>query len=245
MTLLDIGLVGLAFLLAGVLKGVVGLGLPTVALALLSPVIGVHTAMTVILLPAIVTNIWQALAGPHLTALLLRLWPLLVCLCLGTVVAGEILVRASESAVAAVLGVTLIVYASWSLAGIELRTPASRERWLGPLAGLATGTLAGTTGTFVVPSVMYMRSLDWHRDTLVQGMGLVFMTGIVALGTSLGRIGFLDAERAGASLAGVVPALVGLWFGQRLRQRLSIRAFQRAMLIVLATIGVHLLIEAL
>lgn len=242
MTPLDLVLIAAAFLLAGLLKGVVGLGLPTLSLALLSPMIGVHAAMTAILLPSLLTNVWQASAGPHLWNLLRRLGPLLLCLCLGTVAAGELLLRVSETTVAAVLGVTLIMYAVWSLTAVELSTSVAAERWLGPLAGLTTGVLAGTTGTFVVPSVMYMRSLDWSRDALVQGMGLVFLVGTLALGVSLDRIGFLETELAGVSLGAVVPALLGIWLGQRVRRRLSVRAFQRAMLLVLAAIGVHLLI---
>lgn len=241
---LEIGLILAAFLLAGALKGIVGLGLPTVSLALLSPVIGVHAAMTAILLPTLLTNAWQTLAGPDLGGLLRRLWPLLAGLCVGTLLAGEVLVRASEAAVGAVLGVTLLVYVATSLTRFAPRTPWAGERWLSPLAGLATGALAGTTGTFVVPSVIYMRSLDWSRDLLVQGMGLVFLTGTLILTASLGRIGFLEADLASLSLAGVAPALAGVWLGQRLRRRLSARAFHHWMLLVLATIGAHLLLAA-
>jgi len=240
----EIGLIMAAFLLAGTLKGVVGLGLPTLSLALLTPVIGVHAAMTAILLPSFLTNAWQALTGPDLGGLLRRLWPLLVGLCIGTLLAGEILVRASETTVGAVLGLILLVYVATSLTPFELRMSGAHELWLSPLAGLATGALAGTTGTFVVPSVIYMRSLAWSRDLLVQGMGLIFLTGTLVLAASLGRIGFLEADLAGLSLAGVAPALAGVWLGQSLRRRLSTRTFHRGMLLALAGIGAHLLLTA-
>ena len=55
--------VALTFLLAGLVKGVIGLGLPTISLALLTAALGLPQAMALLLVPSFVTNLWQAVAG--------------------------------------------------------------------------------------------------------------------------------------------------------------------------------------
>ena len=58
-------LVTATFLLAGFVKGVVGLGLPTVAMGLLTLVLAPSQAAALLIVPSFVTNIWQLLAGPR------------------------------------------------------------------------------------------------------------------------------------------------------------------------------------
>ena len=65
-----LALVAGVLLLAGTVKGVVGLGLPTVTLALLTATTGLEAAVAVMLLPSLVTNLWQALAGGGFAVLL-------------------------------------------------------------------------------------------------------------------------------------------------------------------------------
>src|SRR5579862_6722432 len=74
----------LIFLVAGFVKGALGLGLPTIAMAFLTLMMPPAAAATVLILPSFVTNVWQ-LAGPQLGALLRRLWPMQLAGALATV----------------------------------------------------------------------------------------------------------------------------------------------------------------
>ena len=58
-----VAIVCATFLFAGWVKGVVGLGLPTIALALLAATVGLKEAIALMLIPSMVTNLWQGLAG--------------------------------------------------------------------------------------------------------------------------------------------------------------------------------------
>ena len=88
MTSFDIGqeiaFIGLTFLLAGFVKGVVGLGLPTVAVGLLGLVMPPAQAAALLVAPSMVTNVVQLFSGPRFGTLLQRLWPMLVAICSGT-----------------------------------------------------------------------------------------------------------------------------------------------------------------
>ena len=68
--------VGASFLVAGFVKGVVGLGLPTVAMGTLSLVMPPVQAAALLIVPSLVWNVWQLAAGPGLRALLRRVWPM-------------------------------------------------------------------------------------------------------------------------------------------------------------------------
>src|SRR5271154_5521972 len=71
-------LITVAFLLAGFVKGALGLGLPTVAMGLLAVSMPPARALAIVIVPAIVTNIWQTFVGPYLRDIIRRLWPLLI-----------------------------------------------------------------------------------------------------------------------------------------------------------------------
>ena len=73
-----------AFLLAGFVKGVIGLGLPTVSIGLLGLLMTPSQAAALLVVPSLVTNVWQAAAGGGLMTLARRLWPLLAGICVGT-----------------------------------------------------------------------------------------------------------------------------------------------------------------
>ena len=92
------------FLLAGTVKGVIGLGLPTVSLALLTVAIDLPHAMALLLVPSFITNLWQAAVGGNGGAILRRLWPFLL-MATGTVWLGATaLTRVDLSLLSALLG---------------------------------------------------------------------------------------------------------------------------------------------
>ena len=131
------------FLLAGTVKGIIGLGLPTVSLGLLVLVFDLTTAMALLLAPSFATNLWQATTGGHGRVIVRRLWPFLL-LATSTVWLGALaLTRVDLSLLSALLGGLLVTYATLNLVGIRLTTSASQEAWLGPLFGTANGILTG------------------------------------------------------------------------------------------------------
>lgn len=233
------------FLLAGMVKGVVGFGLPVVALALLTVAFGLPQAMALMLAPAFVTNVWQAMAGGNGRALLHRLWPFLL-LAAATVWIGALaLTRVNLAWLSALLGLLLVVYATVSLAGLRFTVTPRQENWLGPLIGVVNGVLSGMTGAYVVPGALYLQALGLPRDTLVQAMGLLFLISTLALAAALGGNGFLNAELGGISAAAVVPALAGMALGQHIRKRLPEQTFRQVFFAALLLLGAYIIASAL
>src|SRR5258708_10822990 len=100
-----------ALLLAGFIKGVVGLGLPTVAIGLLAVTMQPSRAIAIVIVPAIVTNIWQTFAGPYLRDIIRRLWPLMAGTVIGIWLNAGMLTGPYARYGTIVLGVLLVFYA--------------------------------------------------------------------------------------------------------------------------------------
>jgi uncharacterized protein len=147
---------------------------------------------------------------------------------------------------AALLGAALAAYGAVGLANIHpLRPTASRETWLGPLVGIATGLVTAATGVFVLPAVPYLQALGLEKDDLVQALGLSFTVSTVALGAGLLQAQLLDPALAVASLAALLPAAVGMGLGQLLRVRVSEATFRTAFFAGLLVLGAYALLRSL
>ncbi len=236
-------LVVITFLLAGAVKGVIGLGLPTIAMGLLGLAMPPAQAAALLIVPSTLTNLWQLAAGGHLPALLRRLGPMLTMIFFGTLLGSAWLgINSGQWAVHA-LGAALVIYALYGLAGPALRVAPEREGWLGPVCGLVTGVVTAATGVFVMPAVPYLQSLGLGRDEMIQALGLSFTVSTLALAVGLAGQDALGGQALGASLLMLAPALLGMLAGQWLRQRISAALFKRCFFIGLAALGGHLLIN--
>lgn len=233
----------LVFILAGTVKGLIGLGLPTIAMGLLGLAMLPAQAAALLIIPSALTNIWQLASGGQLRRLLERLWPMLLAVLVGTLLASLWIGVRAGSWMAHALGAVLLAY---SLAGLflpSLSVPRVLEAWLGPLCGLLTGVVTAATGVFVIPAVPYLQALGLSRDELVQALGLSFTVSTLALAIGLFWNGALGGEMLGTSLVLLLPALLGMTLGQWLRQLISPVLFKRVFFVGMAVLGTHLLIK--
>lgn len=233
------------FVLAGLVKGVTGMGLPTVAMGLLGALTSPLAAAGLLLAPSFVTNLWQLLAGPSFGALARRLWPMMAGVVFGTLLGGSLIVSGDAALTTAALGGALVLYAGQALLGRPWRVPARAEPWAGPLVGAATGLVTGGTGVFVAPAVPYLQALGLEKNELVQALGLSFTVSTVALALALAGRGAFAAGDLGASALAVAPALAGMAAGQAIRSRISPARFRRWFLVGLLLLGAEMLTRPL
>ena len=234
------------FLLAGLVKGITGLGLPTVGVGLLSLVMLPVQAAALVVVPSLVTNVWQMATGSALGPLVRRLWPMQASVCLGTWAGAGLLTGTGAGAASAALGVALTLYAAAGLSPVRLpRVPGHVEWWLGPAAGAATGLVTAATGVFVIPAVPYLQALALEREDLVQALGLSFTVSTLALAGSLAASGALGSQLAGGSLIALLPALAGMFAGQWVRRMVRPEVFRRCFFAGLLLLGGYLAVRGL
>ena len=228
------------FVLAGGVKGVVGLGLPTLSMALLALWMPPAEAAALLIVPSLVTNLWQLQPLTGLGRIARRLGGMQLGIVAGTLAGAWCFGAPAGAGATVALGVALVGYSAWGLVGRSLRVPPQHERWLGAASGALTGGVTAFTGVFVIPAVVYLQALDLSRDELIQAMGLSFTTSTVALAIALaGQHGFATAL-VGGSTAMRVPALAGMAAGQWVRTRLSVLLFRRCFFVGLAALGVYM-----
>jgi len=232
--------IGATFFVAGTVKGVTGMGLPTVAMGVLGALISPLVAASLLIVPSFVTNVWQLLAGPAFCSISRRLWPMMLAICAGTMLGAAWLANGDAGATTSVLGVALVIYAGYTLLARQLAVPRRLEPLLSTLVGGLTGIVSGATGVFVIPAVPYLQALGLSRDDLVQALGLSFTVSTVALALALGAHGAFAMDTMALSLLALVPAMIGMWAGQKLRNRISPSAFRRVFLVFLLLLGTEM-----
>lgn len=230
-----------SFLLAGTVKGLIGLGFPTIILAMLSLTIGMHEAMAVMLLPCFLTNIWQAVSGGFFTTILRRIWPLLCTAVVTIWITTAFIADIKTEVLSSFLGIVVVVYASIGLSSPGGLSVGKWEVWMTPVVGLINGIITGLTGTFVVPGVLYLQSLKLHSDILVQAMGVLFVVSTAALGFGLFSHNLLGRHYLFLSAAALLPSFAGMSAGKIFRKQLSENKFQSLFYYGLLVLGVYIL----
>lgn len=228
------------FILAGFVKGVTGMGLPTVAMGLLGIFMPLPVAAALLVIPSFVTNVLQLFNGPAMMQIINRLWLMMLLILAGTVAASSLLISINPAWSASGLGVALILYATFALVSPSLTVSPAREKWLSPVIGGVTGIITGATGVFVMPVVPFLQSLRFSKDELVQALGLSFTVSTVALAAGLYLHDAFRVEQFSLSFVAIFPALTGMWLGQKVRARISARRFRQCFLLFLIVLGIEL-----
>ena len=228
--------------LGGFIKGVVGFALPMISVSGIGSLMSVEIAILALLLPSLMTNVWQALRSGFLSARgsLAKYWR--IFLILPVVLAGSVQVFTllSDAILFLVLGVIIIGFAIFELSGFrgELSQDSPKLEVASAMAGGVSGGLSGIWGP---PVMVYLLSRNIPKREFVQTMGLVFLFGAIVLNLSHLGSGLLTASSAPFSASLVIPALLGMWAGQTVQDRLDQEKFRRITLFVLLLAGLNLL----
>jgi uncharacterized membrane protein YfcA len=234
-------LIAAVFLTAGFVKGVIGLGLPTVSMGLLAVTMAPGRAIAIVIVPAIVTNIWQTFVGPYLRDIVRRLWPLMLGTVIGSWLNAGALTGPHARYGTVVLGVLLVVYAIIGLNKFHFRVAQKNERWVGGAVGVVTGVISASTGVQVIPSMPFMQAIGMEKDELVQALGVFFTTATVALAFNLTAGGLLTAANAVPGAVALACAFAGMLIGQSVRSRMPGDTFRRWFLIAMILLGLYLI----
>ncbi|MFG3595925.1 sulfite exporter TauE/SafE family protein [Bradyrhizobium sp. RDI18] len=238
-------LIAAAFLLAGFIKGVIGLGLPTVSMGLLAVTMPPAQAIAIVIVPAIVTNIWQTFGGPYLRDIMRRLWPLMAGTVAGIWLNAGLLTGPYAPYGTVVLGTLLVIYAILGLSKLHFKVARRDEKWIGGIVGLITGVVSAATGVQIFPSMPYMQAIGMEKDELVQALGVFFTVATIALAFSLTTTGLLTAATALPGAVAMAASFAGMFIGQAVRTRMHPDVFRRWFLIAMIFLGLYIAGNAL
>jgi len=240
-----LALIAFAFLAAGTIKGVVGMGLPTTAMGLMTLVLDPRSAIALILVPMILTNLWQVIRSGEIDAALRRYAPFAVTLMLFVGLTVTLARNAPEQLLLGVLGGALLVFVAVNSSRWPLRLSDRVDRPAQVVAGVLAGVMGGLTSVWAPPMAVYLAARQVGKDEFVRASGLLIFLGSLPLGWGYLQQGHLDGRLMAMSLLALVPTFAGFSLGERLRGRLSETAFRRFLLLVFTAMALNLLRRAL
>ncbi len=224
----------LALVLSGSVKGVFGIGFPVVAMAILPLFITPISAITVIALPIVVTNIQQLFSEKEWRQIIIKYRYMALFMLLASFLSSQILTQISVDLITAIIGFALALFAIYSLFNFTL--PITTHSSWQIIAGASSGLLSGMTG-IQSTAIIYFASLDISRDEFVGAVGYIFLVG--GLGLSIGLINnnFLNSSTVMLSLFGVLFSVVGFKLGSLLRPYIHSELFKKLLFLLMLIIG--------
>lgn len=239
-----LGIASVAFIIAGFVKGVVGFGFPVIALIILTLSIGLLDALAIVVIPTLVTNLWQAFSGEYLKAILGRMWRYFLVAVVFIWITSDYLKVVDIDWLTMLLGAVLFLFALSRLFNFHITVPPRYESVLAVPLGAVNGILTGLTGSFMVPSVLYMQAIGFRGDMLVQAMGVFFSISVFTLAVSLGRNDLISTEHAQMSALALIPSIIGLLVGRRTRRQIDEERFQQVFLMAVLALGGYIVFRS-
>lgn len=231
---LTIASIMLALVLSGSVKGVFGIGFPVVAMAILPLFITPISAITVIALPIVVTNIQQLFSEKEWRYIIIKYRYMALFMLLASFLSSQILTQISVDLITAIIGFALALFAIYSLFNFTL--PITSHSVWQIIAGASSGLLSGMTG-IQSTAIIYFASLDISRNEFVGAVGYIFLVG--GLGLSIGLINnnLLNSSSAILSIAAVLFSTVGFKLGSLLRPYIHSELFKKLLFLLMLIIG--------
>jgi len=238
-------LIALVFIAAGIVKGTFGIGLPAVSLAVLTQFVTPHLAVTLVIFPIVVANLWQVFRTGMTRATVRRYGLLSVVLMISLFLTTYVTAQASTEVLVLVIGVAIVAFALTNLVRQPPPLPDRFDRPAQVVTGLASGVLGGLTSVWGPPVVSYLIARGIKQDEFVRATGLLFALGSLPLVLGFWQNGLLNAQTGAVSAAMVVPALMGFAIGEQIRARMSGEIFRKLLLWAFLLMGLNLLRTAL
>lgn len=244
---MDLPTLALIFVAVGagaISKGATGMGMPLIAIPIVTVLFGLQHAIVVLAIPILVSNAWQVwhFRGAHDKARLGFLTPMLIACAIGVAGGTWFLTVVPERGLALTLGLLLLGYLVLRFANPHFIVgPEAARRWAAP-AGLGAGLLHGSTGISAPIGVTFIHAMRLPRESLVFAISTMFLLLGMVQAIALGIAGILRTEWLLQGVFALLPTFLFMPVGQWLASKLSAEAFDKAMLIFLGVIGVKMVV---
>lgn len=243
MDAVTVSLVLFVFFFSAFLKGITGLGFSTVCLGILASLIDIKTAIPLVIIPSVCSNVLVMIDAGRFREAVNRFWPIYLSVIPGLVI-GLMLLGAVDSIRArAILGAVLFLYGVWALWNGDVDFFGRFEKWLSGPVGFLTGIINGITGSQVMPVLPYLFSLNLGKNLFVQSINVSFTLSSVIMFAGVGKLGLLTSQKLGVSAVGILPVLVGIYLGVRIRRRMPEERFRNVVLVILIGLGLNLIVR--
>lgn len=230
-------LVFLIFAIAGLVKGVLGFGLPLITMSLLPFVISVELAIVLSALVQPITNIGQLISTGGARQAFYSTWSILLALVPSVALGAWYLTSLEGSLHLLILGLTLIGFALHSLSGFVFKISKGRQTLAGALTGLVAGVVGILTSINGMFFIMYLVGIGADRNAFRAGIALLFIISGVLINSGFWFAGLLNQTNVLLGLFVLIPCFIGMSIGKMIGERIPNEQFRRLILYALLIIG--------
>ena len=234
-----------AFLLAGTIKGLVGLGLPTHVVGILAQFTDPRQAIAFLLLPILISNGWQIYRSGMAIEMIKKLWIFSLIMCSLIFITSQFAATISTEVLTLSVGIMIVLIVVTNLFLNKLTIPKKQDKAYQLGFGTAAGIVGGMTSLWAPPVVMYLLSKRVSKDEFVASVGVLLMTGSIPLLGGYVTAGLTTPTLLLYSLLMVIPTLAGFAIGEWARSFLEAEQFRKILLGVFFLLGTNLIVNAL
>ncbi|TKT78158.1 sulfite exporter TauE/SafE family protein [Aquamicrobium sp. LC103] len=245
MSLTLLALVFVSLLGGGIVKGAAGLGLPMIAIPVLSIFIGIPQAVTIVALPMFATNAWQIWQFRQERSNAGFLPSFLTAGALGILPGTWLLSSISAEYLDLALGITVVVYLLLRLSAPEFKLSEAQTRKIAPVAGFSAGLLQGATGLSGLVGATFFHAGRLSRGAFMFCLASMFFLFICIQLSLLVATGMATRANLGAGVFALIPAALGLYAGNAIAGRLERRVFDMLIYVVLSGSAIPLIWRSL
>ncbi len=230
-------------ILSGVIKGSIGFGMPLVMLSGLSTFLDPKLALAGMIFPILFSNALQAFrtgVAPAIEATRIA-WRYILIVCIAIFAAAQLVPVIPSGAFYFVLGIPVLILSLVQLMGLRLIIPVRHRGWAEWAVGLISGILGGLAGTWGPTTVLYLLAIEMQKARQVIVQGIIYGAGSVTLLFAHLRSGILNVQTIPFTLVLLPTALIGMWIGFQIQDKLDQEKFRKITLIVLVVAALNLL----
>jgi len=237
--------VGFVYVLAGFIKGIIGIGLPTTALALLTVFVTPLEAMAINILPMMATNIYQFWRADDHRQLVRDYGRFALFLCVFLFMASFMAAGLGNNVIRLLIAVSVLVFVANNLSRVRWRIqPRQDDIWQYSMGALS-GILGGLTSIWGVPMTIYLVMKQLSPKQFVDATGFLILIGCLPLSVGYFATGILTLQAVLPASAGVAAAFAGFYFGARVRRFVRPERFHKFVLLMFLFMGLKMGFDAL
>ena len=232
------------YFLGGITQGILGVGLITVVISLLSFVIDVKETIALVIIPTIITSFFQMINGNNLKDIIKDTRYFLVFSTL-IIVPGVFLLKVLESDLILIfIAILLFMNSSLSLSNRVVAIPNHQNSIIQVSAGSLNGFIIGLTSIYTMPFVFLLQSLKYNKEKTVQFMGLAFLLYSSMQFISFSYSKLISINTIFPSLIVTLPVIIGFFLGKKIRSFISEKLFKKLFYLMLLVMSGIILINS-
>ncbi|WP_193100389.1 sulfite exporter TauE/SafE family protein [Burkholderia sp. Z1] len=231
LTPLDLAGIAVALLLGGMAKGITGIGVPLIAMPILSQFLPIRHAVLLLSMPIILGNIPQALEGGQVLATARKIAAPIVGTVIGNVVGVAILLSLNPGHAQAASGALLIFAATLMLAAPKLNLPDAWQKPVGFVLGFGAALMESIASVPGPLLATYLISSGATGRVFTKQIAIILVVSIVTLITTFSGAAHASGADLAISAAASLPAIAGMWLVRPLRDKMSPRIFRMVVLL--------------